>query len=678
MNTPRLISSSPHRLRLLLLATSLLLALGFVAGPWTVAAQARDDASKPTAVWDGRWSDAVLDLAARIPVQAGGRIKPLDTWAGFALLNANGRRSCKDDKGNKVSSLAWCLDAMFRPELAKRHHSFLVDTDEVLVAVGLPDLAKKKRDRYSYSDLVPDMKTRKKISSVARRLHGMESSDRSRVESAIVSLDSALSVFESLVQFAAFGRLDFDLSKSAALQAAFDGKEHVGFGDLLEKAPALAAKVRAEMVPAGHGEKQPALSEETQAISDVLNAAFQAAQGGPAFGLLPPATSVAKEAQWYTLRDVAGFAMLRGVLPPEHLRAVRDLEKMAESAGRGGDAFQESLKSYQGRVQRLAEERGEFGKIEREVSYYKLDPFGKSLVFYLIAFALLAITWLAPKLRWLELLAWGTLWATLGLHTYGIVQRCIIRDRPPVTGLYDTVIFITAVGVLSMLIIEHINHLRIALSLTPILGALGLFVAARYEVLNGGDTMPQLVAVLDTNFWLATHVTCISIGYCAALIAGLIAHVYVLGRVFQFKRDDAAWYRSIGKMVYGTLCFALLFALVGTILGGIWANESWGRFWGWDPKENGALLICIALLAVLHGRVGGIFSTFGTCQGAIISGCVVAFSWWGVNLLNIGLHSYGFTSGIMRGLLMFYGIEGAVLLAGVYAWMRDRPRAVKA
>jgi ABC-type transport system involved in cytochrome c biogenesis permease subunit len=122
-------------------------------------------------------------------------------------------------------------------------------------------------------------------------------------------------------------------------------------------------------------------------------------------------------------------------------------------------------------------------------------------------------------------------------------------------------------------------------------------------------------------------------------------------------------------MTYGMLGFGLFFSVVGTILGGIWANESWGRFWGWDPKENGALLICLSQLAILHARMGGLLGPFGVAVGTILSGAVVAFSWWGVNLLGIGLHSYGFTGGVLRGLLTFYAVEAAVLAAAAAtAW----------
>ncbi len=660
----------------------LLLVLLLLAAGWT-AAEAKDTsapATKPT--WNGRWSEEVLDVVAKIPVQSQGRIKPLHTWAGFTLLGANHRRSCKDADGNKLTPLEWWLDAVFRPEHAKNHRCFLVSTTEVLDAIGLTEDVRerrkiKKRDRYSYNDLIPDVESRRKLKATAKRYHDTDAKERTRVESGIVMLDTSLSVFEGLTAFATFARTEFVAADLPGMEKYLPRGKRVEFSALLAAAPKLHAFVQSERggMPPGaehaHGGDKK-LSELGQAMDDLLTGAFRTVQGTLPIGMFPPSGSPEQDPQWFAIHDVVGFATMRGMLDAAHLEAMSSLEGMADSVGNNAE-FLRHLKEYHSRVKSVAESRGEYEKIEQEVAFYKLDPFGWSLVLYLIAFALLGVTWLRPQWRWLEITAWAMLWLTLGLHTVGIVQRCLIRDRPPISTLYETVIFITATGVLTMLLIEHMNRRKVALAMTPIVGALGLFIASRYEVLKGTDTMPQLVAVLDTNFWLATHVTCISIGYCAGLIAGLIAHVYVLGKVFRFKAQDQAFYRSVGKMVYGTLCFALIFSLVGTILGGIWANDSWGRFWGWDPKENGALLICIAQLALLHGRMGGIFKTFGLCQGAIIGGMVVAFSWWGVNLLGIGLHSYGFTSGIMRGLMIFYGIEAAVVLAGVYAWWRDRP-----
>jgi ABC-type transport system involved in cytochrome c biogenesis permease subunit len=240
----------------------------------------------------------------------------------------------------------------------------------------------------------------------------------------------------------------------------------------------------------------------------------------------------------------------------------------------------------------------------------------------------------------------------------GITERCVIRGRPPVSTLYETILFITATSALVAMGIEWINRQRIALSVTPILGAMGMFLAMRYEfreAVTAGDTMGSLVAVLDTNFWLSTHVTSVTLGYSAGLLAAAIAHLWLITKAIGF--GDRGFHRTIARMAYGVLCFGLLFSVVGTILGGIWANYSWGRFWGWDPKENGALLIVLWEIAILHARMGGYIRDLGLCIMAVLGGCVVAFSWWGVNLLNVGLHSYGFTEGAGAALNVFYGLE---------------------
>ncbi len=668
MRTPRLLSEVrfPFLLMALALAVASVFAVGVIAAP--------EEAAAPQAApaWTGRWSEDVLRTVARIPVQDEGRVKPLHTWAGFALLASNHRRSCLDRDEEKLTPLEWFMDALFRPAHARGHRCFLIETSEVLDAIGRTDARKKKRDRYSYDEVVPTDAARAKLATLAQRLAKVAPKERTRVESGIVDLSNTIRRFEGLLGLLDFARLELKVGNDVALKARFDGKESIRFTELLAQAPELATEVRKAIAAAGGGghTSPPApLAPDVQAKSDVLNAAFLATQKSLPLGMFPPPG--AAEPQWFAVRDVTSVAMLHGALADVHVDAMRSFEAMAASVG-DAPQFSKHLDAYSRGVRELAETRGELGKIDQEVSFYELDPFGKSKVFYLIAFALIAITWLRPQLRWLELVAWGMLWLVLGLHTYGIVQRCLIRGRPPISTLYETVIFISAVGVLTMLLIEHLNRRRVALALTPIVGALGLFIAGRYEILNKSDTMPQLVAVLDTNFWLATHVTCISIGYCAGLLAGLIAHVYVLGKVFRWRSGDSAFYGAVGRMVYGVLCFALLFSLVGTILGGIWANDSWGRFWGWDPKENGALLICIVLLAVLHGRMAGIFGMFGVCQGAILAGAVVTFSWWGVNMLGIGLHSYGFTSGIHSALWSYYAAQWGVVGLGAVAWVLER------
>jgi hypothetical protein len=143
-----------------------------------------------------------------------------------------------------------------------------------------------------------------------------------------------------------------------------------------------------------------------------------------------------------------------------------------------------------------------------------------------------------------------------------------------------------------------------------------------------------------------------------------------VGRLVKPTGGDE-FFRSLGRMVYGTICFGLIFSVIGTILGGIWANDSWGRFWGWDPKENGALLIVLWELIMLHARRGGYLrNDLAFSVAAVFGGMIVVFSWWHVNQLGVGLHSYGFTDGLVGKLVMYYGFQSFVMLLGLAAWLR--------
>jgi ABC-type transport system involved in cytochrome c biogenesis permease subunit len=173
-----------------------------------------------------------------------------------------------------------------------------------------------------------------------------------------------------------------------------------------------------------------------------------------------------------------------------------------------------------------------------------------------------------------------------------------------------------------------------------------LMVAARFS--TQGDTLGVVVAVLDSNFWLSTHVVTITMGYAGCLAAGLVGHLYLLQALRKPRYDPSL--QTIARAIYGLLAFGLIFSFLGTMLGGVWADQSWGRFWGWDPKENGALLIVLWCAILFHARIAGMIGSLGVAAGSVLGVIVVLMAWLGINLLGVGLHSYGFTSGLARGL----------------------------
>jgi ABC-type transport system involved in cytochrome c biogenesis permease subunit len=649
------------RARRSLVAAGVLVLLGVAVAVVGAARPGRAEAAPPP------WPREAVDSAATIAVQAQGRVAPLYTWAGYTLLGFNHQRRAVDAWGRKLKPLDWLLDVVLRPEAADRTACFLVPDDQVLAAVGMTPEGKKRRDRYSYRDLAP---VRAEISRQARAHAHKEAVERTLVETYLVELSHDLLLYERLRGFLRFATEEIGVP--ADLRPALGGRERATMLDLAAVPREVGALLQrgAEHAHAAEGEAPAPDSVQAAESRRLAGAMLDVLDDASALHLLPPLEP--SETEWSSPGDVLATAIRSGTPVPEPhaaiLRALADMGRSADDPAR----LAEAVERVRSGGERLADARGEYGKIRLEVALLRWAPFHWSLGFYVLAFLGVAALWFAPRSRWLARIPWALLLVGLAIHVAGIVVRCILRERPPVSTLYETALFITAAAVAASLVIEWIGRQRIALSVAPVLGALGLFVANRYEILKGEDTFPKLVAVLDTNFWLSVHVTCITLGYAGGLLASALAHVTVLGRWTGLKRQDEGFYRTVGRMTYGALCFALLFSVVGTILGGIWANESWGRFWGWDPKENGALMIVLSQLAILHARMGGLLKTFGIALAAIGSGIIVAFSWWGVNLLGIGLHSYGFTTGIDTALKLFYGVEGAVILAGFVWWLAHR------
>jgi ABC-type transport system involved in cytochrome c biogenesis permease subunit len=281
------------------------------------------------------------------------------------------------------------------------------------------------------------------------------------------------------------------------------------------------------------------------------------------------------------------------------------------------------------------------------------------MAIYLLAFLLACTSWLVWN-RTLNRSAFYLLVLALMIHSFGLFARMYLQERPPVTNLYSSAIFIGWGAVIVALILERIFRDGIGAACAGAIGFVTLIIA--HHLAGSGDTLEMLQAVLDTNIWLATHVVAITTGYSAMFLAGMLAIIYVVRGVFtrSLTKQTAD---SLARMTYGVVCFATLFSFVGTVLGGIWADQSWGRFWGWDPKENGAVLIVLWCAIVLHARWGGFIRQRGLMVMAIFGNIVTSFSWFGVNMLGVGLHSYGFMQKAFPWLLGFMISQLALITA---------------
>jgi ABC-type transport system involved in cytochrome c biogenesis permease subunit len=293
-------------------------------------------------------------------------------------------------------------------------------------------------------------------------------------------------------------------------------------------------------------------------------------------------------------------------------------------------------------------------------------------VLYVVTFVLVCVSWLA----WTDTLnrtAFLLLVLTLVVHTLALLTRMYLQGRPPVTNLYSSAVFIGWGAVLLCVVLESLFKNGVGNLVGSTLGFLTTLIS--HHLALSGDTLEMMQAVLDTDFWLATHVVAVTLGYVATFVAGFIAIVYVVRGVFTttFDRVQA---KTLVQMIYGVICFAMLLSFVGTVLGGIWADQSWGRFWGWDPKENGAILIVAMNALILHARWGGMVRDRGMAVLAMVGNMVTLWSWFGTNQLGIGLHAYGFNKTLVNVCCYSWIVQGVLIgvaLLPLKYWRSSQP-----
>ncbi|MCB4757521.1 MAG: cytochrome c biogenesis protein CcsA, partial [Elusimicrobia bacterium] len=314
-------------------------------------------------------------------------------------------------------------------------------------------------------------------------------------------------------------------------------------------------------------------------------------EGQPDFFPIPTREVATGEFAWVSFEE--GQALdLHQDQPAQTARAYLELGR-AYQKNDSGD-FNKTVGLLQSYLADLP--RSNARKTRHESLFNRVAPFYQSMTIYVAALLLVCFSFLGLTETWRKSSYYLLLLAFV-VHTAGLVSRIVLQGRPPVTNLYSSAVFVGWVAVLFGLILEKLSKKGMASLATACAGFLTLIIAHHLSL--QGDTMEMLQAVLDSNFWLATHVITITIGYGATFIAGFMAAIYLVRRALD-KHWNPVLAESLERMVYGTVCFGLLFSFMGTVLGGIWADQSWGRFWGWDPKENGALLIVLWTAFILH------------------------------------------------------------------------------
>ncbi len=605
----------------------------------------------------------------RVPVLVNGRIKPLDTVARTSLLTLQARQRVSTPEISTPfvhTPVEWLADVFFNPAKADDYPTIKIDSPEVLTLLGISEEETKitytsaakrtmavlgflpsTKSRFTYEQLRPKLP---ELDRQARLAEPVEAPLRTAFQK------QALAVRNRIVLY---------LQLKTSVQMP-DSPDYLGELELF--AQALPVGIQAVLAKQkGEAHNEAAL----KAMMEMANRASYMEELGN-LRIVPPAPADTDPTHWRS----TGAVLLESFSTTRVDPTVLDYARLGR-AWRSGDSatFNRIVASLHDNLSPRYPEA--MRKSDIESRFNAAAPFDSSMSIYVWAFLLGLFSWLV----WPQELSRAAYWLlglTFALVTVGILTRMWLEGRPPVTNLYSSALFVGWGAVGLCLILEKFYRNGIGSVTGGMIGFATLLIADKLSL--DGDTLEMMRAVLDSNFWLATHVVVITIGYSATFLAGFLALIYILRGLFT-RTLDTATADALARMVYGIVCFATLFSLVGTVLGGIWADQSWGRFWGWDPKENGALLIVIWNAVILHCRWGGLVKQRGLMALAIFGNIVTSWSWFGTNMLGVGLHSYGFMDAAFYWLIAFVASQLAIIalaLIPLEKWRSFRPAPASA
>ena len=587
-----------------------------------------------------------------IPIQEGGRVKPLDTYARNRALGFYGKRKIKHEN---LSAIDWLMDLFIYPEKGIEKKIFNIRNPDVVDALGLEWT--NNFHKYSYQEIFPGIQEQLPL---IRNVFEKKEKDRDVFENQLVE------IYQNVMKHR---EISSSLSCLLPMFTVYDPvvaeRLHIQPGQFTSYAHIMSH--RGSLFEVSQNILTKSEDSWTESEREVALLLYNLQQTSlddfaKALKIIPPAKGN-NDGLW-----ISPWELLDGrEIEPHQDKILKSMEAyLIARYERNSDTMSNALKSYKTAILSAPGEKINFKILEKEIWVNKTNLFTVSLVFYLLGFILLGISWMVQPVL-LRNIAYGSMVFGFIMHTYGIYLRMVIMSRPPISTLYETVIFVGFVIVLFSVVIEYLRKDGLGIFLGTISGSLLHYVGFGYAA--DGDTLEMLVAVLNSNFWLATHVTTIILGYGSSLMAGLIGHLYLIEKIRVPGQTSRL--KSIYNNMFGVTLIALFFTLFGTILGGIWADQSWGRFWGWDPKENGALLIVLWQLMMVHMRLSGLAKPDRFALGMVLNNIVVIMAWFGVNLLSIGLHSYGFASGIAINILIFTVFE-LVSGFGTYYWARSK------
>lgn len=679
-----------------------------------------------------------LDTVAKFPVTSDGRIAPFDTMARNTLRVLQKREQAKDQNpdAKKKEAIQWYLDVITEREGVDKMPVFKIEDLNLLSEMKLE---RSKGFVYSYEQVKPHRERIFEVASAATERQQSERTTLTKLEQASIDLRRKISDYETTRAIFAFPQAtpeglpkdfkreintEIEFLNGLMLAARVTGKgvavplpipvpasdrkfetflglemrnqsipffkkmaeklkvEKLTRDLLIEELDLLLAKqadsqsimIFADAVSSEIRKQHPDWS--TKEITEEIRK--QISEGRIDLGLKARIDDELKKEVAQQMRVIR--AAMDNVFPEAELPT-----EVNQEAKVFGDLLVAYKKQDPTEFNRAAEEYSKLAQAAKPQDYSmsrvlleewlgRFAPDYTAVILYL-AGLLFAFIGLLVGFRFNQRTALTIVLFAFAVHGLGMLCRIYISGRPPVTNLFGASVLIGWGGVLFFLIAERVTKIGISTILGAGFGAVSLLVA--YAISISGDRMAVMQAVLDTQFWLSTHVICITLGNCTTFVAGGLGAAYILARIhndyLEPTRDIKRELRSLYGMMYGVTCFSIFFSFFGTVLGGLWADDSWGRFWGWDPKENGALMIVVWNAIALHARWGAIVRERGFAIISVWGGIITAWSLFGTNELGFGMHAYGQTEGVLFWMGIFMLSSLIMGLVGYVVRKHDRP-----
>ena len=593
---------------------------------------------------------------SRLPVFVDGRVQPIDSAARNALLKIRRTTAVPTEEGRTLASTEWLLEVLGKPHLADQRRIFPVQDPNLRRELDSTPGPSSRPTYYSFKQVAPKLE---EIRTRAERISELRPTDRSATERELMTLLDAL---------VAYQRLKNSLQPNTFLQLQSGGKPlnydlAAGLSRHRNNVAAGAAALRARE----HGREfdQNALT----AMMDFLQPYEMVARVGLLL-LIPPVDPARAPDGWQNIGAALRDSVRSGVVRPP----VTFWAAIGTAFTRGASAeFNRRVSEYQAW---LADNglRSQLRRTASEGLYTRVQPSARAAAIYLLAFMLGCAFWMtrATALYQSALMLCGLAFA---LHTADLVFRSsLLEGRSFLTNGYSWTTFASWVAVVVGVTVESLRRNGVGVTTSALAGAFALMVG-RALTLNG-DAMEAVRASLDSNLWLTAHVGVIALGYATAFLAGFVAAAYILLGVLTRLLSPRAG-GGMDRLVYRLICLAALFVAAGTMFGGFWADRVWGRFWGWDPKENGALLMILWTGIYLQLRRNELAGERARMMLAVGGTVIATVSWIGVNMMGVGLHSYGFMSREFGWLALFVASQLAVIGLGVLParyWRSREPR----